>query len=128
MHRNTYINSPGLLNAAYRMITKPDLYFAGQITGVEGYVESASSGLVAGINAALQSLGREQLIFPEDTAIGSLAAYVSGNSTGKLQPMNASFGLISTPGQRFKNKKEKYQIMADIALKRIEEIKASFSV
>ncbi len=123
MHRNTYINSPGLLDAAYRMTARPELYFAGQITGVEGYVESASSGLVAGINAALQCLGKEQLIFPEDTAIGSLAAYVSGNSTGKLQPMNASFGLIRTPDLRFRNKKEKYQIMADIALKRIDELK-----
>lgn len=123
MHRNTYINSPGLLDATYRMIEKPDLYFAGQITGVEGYVESASSGLVAGINAALQCLGKKPLIFPEDTAIGSLAAYVSGNSTGKFQPMNASFGLISTPPQRIRNKKEKYRMMAEIALERIEEIK-----
>lgn len=127
MHRNTYLNSPGLLDAAYRMISKPDLFFAGQITGVEGYVESASSGLVAGINAALQCMGKEQLIFPEETAIGSLAAYISGNSKGKLQPMNASFGLISTPARRLKNKKEKYQIMVDIALKRIEEIRASIS-
>ncbi len=123
MHRNTYINSPGLLDATYRMIEKPDLYFAGQITGAEGYVESASSGLVAGINAALQCLGKKPLIFPEDTAIGSLAAYVSGNSTGKFQPMNASFGLISTPPQRIRNKKEKYRMMAEIALERIEEIK-----
>ncbi|NLK85953.1 MAG: methylenetetrahydrofolate--tRNA-(uracil(54)-C(5))-methyltransferase (FADH(2)-oxidizing) TrmFO [Clostridiaceae bacterium] len=125
MHRNTYINSPGLLDAAYRMISKPGLYFAGQITGVEGYVESASSGLVAGINAALQCLGKERIFFPEDTAIGSLAAYISGNSAGRFQPMNASFGLISAPAKRFKNKKEKYQIMADTALKRIEEINAS---
>ncbi len=123
MHRNTYINSPGLLNAAYRMTSRPELYFAGQITGVEGYVESASSGLVAGINAALQCLGREQLIFPDDTVIGSLAAYVSGNSTGKLQPMNASFGLIRTPARKFKNKKEKYQIIAEIALKHMDELK-----
>jgi methylenetetrahydrofolate--tRNA-(uracil-5-)-methyltransferase len=125
MHRNTYINSPGLLDATYRMISRPELYFAGQITGVEGYVESASSGLVAGINAAMQCMGRERIVFPEDTAIGSLASYISGNSTGKLQPMNASFGLISAPAQRPRSKKEKYKIMADIALKRIEEIKAS---
>ncbi len=123
MHRNTYINSPGVLDATYRMISRPNLYFAGQITGVEGYVESASSGLVAGINAALQCMGKERLIFSEETAIGSLAAYISSNSTGKLQPMNASFGLIKTPCQRFKGKKEKYQIMADISLAKIESLK-----
>ncbi len=123
MHRNTYINSPGLLDATYRMISRPNLYFAGQITGVEGYVESASSGLVAGINSALQCLGEKPLIFSRETAIGSLAAYVSGNSTRKLQPMNASFGLITTPSQRFKSKKEKYLIMANIALEHIEKYK-----
>lgn len=123
MHRNTYLNSPGLLDATYRMVSRPELYFAGQITGVEGYVESASSGLVAGINAALQCMGKERLVFSEETTIGSLAAYVSGNSKGKLQPMNASFGLIKNPSQRIRNKKEKYQIMADIALKHIDELK-----
>lgn len=123
MHRNTYINSPGLLNATYRMMTRHDVYFAGQITGVEGYVESASSGLTAGINAALQYLGKEPVVFPEDTAIGSLAAYISGNSTGRLQPMNASFGLIKAPDKRFRNKKEKYRFISEKALEHIDRFK-----
>lgn len=123
MHRNTYINSPGLINAAYRMISRPEIYFAGQITGVEGYVESASSGLVAGINAAMQCLGKDPVIFPDITATGSLAAYVSGSAAGKLQPMNASFGLMKAPEKRFRTKKEKYQFMAENALEQIEKMK-----
>ena len=126
MHRNIYINSPGLIDAAYRMKSMPGLYFAGQITGVEGYVESASSGLVAGINAARQYLGEDLVVFPENTAIGSLAAYVSGNSTSGLQPMNASFGLIKEPGERIRNKKLKHQRMAEIALEQIDRIKAAY--
>lgn len=126
MHRNIYINSPGLIDAAYRMKSIPGLYFAGQITGVEGYVESASSGLVAGINAARQYLGEDLVVFPENTAIGSLAAYVSGNSTSGLQPMNASFGLIKEPGERIRNKKLKHQRMAEIALEQIDRIKAAY--
>jgi len=125
MHRNIYIDSPGLIDPTYRMRSRPELYFAGQITGVEGYVESASSGLVAGINAARQCLGESLVIFPENTAIGSLAAYVSGNSVGRLQPMNASFGLIRAPEQRIRNKNEKHRIMAEIALDRIAKLKMS---
>jgi len=123
MHRNTYIDSPGLIDATYRMISRPDIYFAGQITGVEGYVESASSGLVAGVNAALQCLGKEPVVFPDITAIGSLAAYVSGSAASKLQPMNASFGLMKTPDRRFRSKKEKYQFMAEKALEQIDKMK-----
>jgi methylenetetrahydrofolate--tRNA-(uracil-5-)-methyltransferase len=122
MHRNTYINSPGLLDATYRMRTRPDVYFAGQITGVEGYMESTSSGLVAGINAALQCLGKEPLVFTSETAIGSLAEYVSANENGRFQPMNASFGLIKTPSRKFRTKPEKYKLMVDIALERIKNI------
>lgn len=122
MHRNTYINSPGLLDATYRMRTRPDVYFAGQITGVEGYMESTSSGLVAGINAALQCLGKEPVVFTSETAVGSLAEYVSANANGRFQPMNASFGLIKTPSQKFRSKPEKYRLMVDIALERIRSI------
>ncbi|HEX2947146.1 MAG TPA: methylenetetrahydrofolate--tRNA-(uracil(54)-C(5))-methyltransferase (FADH(2)-oxidizing) TrmFO [Clostridia bacterium] len=120
MHRNTYINSPELLDATYRMRSKPEVYFAGQITGVEGYMESTSSGLVAGINAALQCLDREPFLFTSETAIGSLAEYVSGKVNGRFQPMNASFGLIKTPSQKFRTKQEKYKLMAEIALERIK--------
>jgi methylenetetrahydrofolate--tRNA-(uracil-5-)-methyltransferase len=128
MHRNIFINSPGLLDAACRMISKPDIYFAGQITGVEGYVESASSGLVAGINAAKQCLGEDPVIFPDNSAIGSLAAYVSGDSTGRLQPMKANFGLIRAPETLIRNKTERHLIMARISLEQIDRLKMSGKV
>ncbi len=120
MHRNTYIHSPGLLDATYRMKSRPELYFAGQITGVEGYIESAASGLVAGINAALAILGRPDCVFSPETAIGSLAAYVSGNAVGRFQPMNASFGLIKPPAGKFRKKQEKYLAIAENALSQIK--------
>jgi methylenetetrahydrofolate--tRNA-(uracil-5-)-methyltransferase len=110
MHRNTYLNSPGLLDAAYAMRTRPNLFFAGQMTGVEGYIESAGSGFVAGVNAARRLCGREALIFPRTTMIGAMAAYVSeGGMTGNFQPMNANFGIIAPlekkvkGGKRFRN-------------------------
>lgn len=122
MHRNTYINSPGLLDAAYRMNSRPDVYFAGQITGVEGYIESAASGLVAGLNAALQCMGNESCIFPPETAIGALAAYISRDNPGKFQPMNVSFGLIKPLTQRYRDKRDKYLAMAERSLDRIRKI------
>jgi methylenetetrahydrofolate--tRNA-(uracil-5-)-methyltransferase len=110
MHRNTYMNSPGLLDSTYAMIKSPNLYFAGQMTGVEGYVESTSSGFVAGINAARRAKGLEQILFPRETVIGALAAYVAeGGLSSKFQPMNANFGIISPlekkvkGGKRFRN-------------------------
>ena len=110
MHRNTYMNSPGLLNEVYSMKKAPNLYFAGQMTGVEGYVESASSGFVAGINAARQALEMSPIVFPRETVIGALAAYVSeGGLSSKFQPMNANFGIIAPlekkvkGGKRFRN-------------------------
>jgi len=122
MHRNTYINSPGLLNACYQVISKPNIYFAGQITGVEGYVESASSGLVAGINAACQCLNKPNVEFPATTAIGSLAHYISGNSIGQFQPMNASFGLIEAPELKRMKKKGKYLAIAENSLNQIKNM------
>ena len=105
MHRNTFINSPGVLNEKYQLIKRPELYFAGQMTGVEGYIESAGSGFVAGINAALAATERGALVFPETTMIGAMAAYVSRGSTGKFQPMNANFGIIEPLGYRVKGGK-----------------------
>ena len=105
MHRNTYINSPGNLTPVYSAVSRPDLFFAGQMTGVEGYIESASSGFVAGINAAMRYLGKDQIIFPETTVIGSLAAYVSRGGSGKFQPMNANFGLIKPLEKKVKGGK-----------------------
>jgi len=105
MHRNTYINSPGLIQPTYATVARPELFFAGQMTGVEGYIESAASGLLAGINAAKTALSEAPLIFPESTVIGSMAAYVSRGGTGKFQPMNANFGIIEPLGFKVKGGK-----------------------
>ncbi|HOQ76413.1 MAG TPA: methylenetetrahydrofolate--tRNA-(uracil(54)-C(5))-methyltransferase (FADH(2)-oxidizing) TrmFO [Thermoclostridium sp.] len=121
MHRNTFINSPKLLDAAYRLRARKNIFFAGQITGVEGYVESASSGLVAGINAARQFLGMDDIIFPARTAIGALARYVSNPAGANFQPMNANFGIMEPLETRIRNKKEKYGKMAERALGVIRE-------
>jgi methylenetetrahydrofolate--tRNA-(uracil-5-)-methyltransferase len=96
MHRNTFLNSPGFLTPIYSVEGKNNLFFAGQMTGVEGYVESASSGFVAGVNAAMLALGREKVLFPKETEIGALAHYVSeGGVSSVFQPMNANFGIIA---------------------------------
>ena len=110
MHRNTYIKSPGALNACYEMKTRPGLYFAGQITGVEGYVESASSGLVAGLCAAHRVLGRPVPQFSQDTATGALAAYVSGYAGADFQPMNINFGIMNRINVRASKKDKKLKI------------------
>ena len=96
MHRNTYLNSPGMLTSVYSMRKHPTLFFAGQMTGVEGYIESTSSGFVAGINAARIALGEDAVIFPRVTEIGALAHYISeGGVSSSFQPMNANFGIIA---------------------------------
>ena len=126
MHRNTYINSPALLTNLYSMREHPNVFFAGQMTGVEGYVESTSSGFVAGINAALMALGKEPIVFPKETEIGALAAYVSeGGVSSSFQPMNANFGIIAPFNKKIKggkkNRNEAY------ATRSLEIISTSFS-
>ncbi len=107
MHRNTYLNSPGFLTPTYSVKKKGRLFFAGQMTGVEGYVESASSGFVAGVNAALLALGRESIVFPKETEIGALAHYVSeGGVSSSFQPMNANFGIIEPFDKKIKGGKK----------------------
>ncbi len=106
MHRNTFMNSPKLLDGAYMLKSRPGLFFAGQMTGVEGYVESASSGLVAGINAAKMALGEDAVNFPRESVIGSLAAYVSDEGVVNFQPMNANFGLVAPLGVKVKGGKK----------------------
>lgn len=107
MHRNTYVNSPGFLAPTYATIACPSLFFAGQMTGVEGYVESTSSGFVAGVNAALLALNRESMIFPKETEIGALAHYVSeGGVSSSFQPMNANFGIIAPFDKKIKGGKK----------------------
>jgi methylenetetrahydrofolate--tRNA-(uracil-5-)-methyltransferase len=120
MHRNTYINSPVLLEPTYQSKKRSGLFFAGQITGVEGYVESASSGLVAGINAARIAQGKEALVFPKDTAHGALAHYITSADPNRFQPMNVNFGLFPSPGVKFHDKKERCRVISGIALKSIE--------
>ncbi len=123
MHRNTYLNSPEILNADYSMRTRPDVYFAGQMTGVEGYVESAGSGLVAGINAARRAQGMDSLIFPEETMLGAMAAYVSRGSTGSFTPMNANFGIVPLLGYKVKGgKAAKNEKLAERALTHLAEL------
>lgn len=119
MHRNTFINSPSVLNRTYQFKERDDLFFAGQMTGVEGYVESAASGLVAGLNAALLAQGKEPTVFPKETMIGSMAHYITSTSSKTFQPMNVNFGLLPELPQRIKNKKLKYEQYAERALSSI---------
>ena len=126
MHRNTYLNSPELLTSIYSMREHPSLFFAGQMTGVEGYIESTSSGFVAGINAALKALGKAPIVFPRETEIGALASYISeGGVSSSFQPMNANFGIIAPFDKKVKggkkNRNEAY------ATRSLEIISSSFS-
>ncbi len=125
MHRNTFIRSPGKLNAHFQCIDCPDLFFAGQITGVEGYVESSASGLVAGIAMACHLQGTKAPDFTALTAIGSLGHYVAHYNGPNFQPMNVSFGLMDPIGGRFKSKQERYTAIADRALEHIDRLLAS---
>lgn len=107
MHRNTYLNSPGFLTEIYSVKGRENLFFAGQMTGVEGYVESTSSGFVAGVNAALMALGKEPLVFPRETEIGALSHYVSlGGVSSSFQPMNANFGIVAPFDKKIKGGKK----------------------
>ena len=121
MHRNTFINSPRLLDGHYRLRDNEDIYFAGQMTGVEGYVESASSGLLAGLFAACDVLGREKPVFSDKTAIGALAKYVSNGSNTSFQPMNVNFGIMQPADKRFRKKADKNRYIASRALEEIEK-------
>ena len=126
MHRNTYLDSPGHLDEGYRLLSSGEngIYFAGQMTGVEGYIESAGSGLVAGINAAHEALGCGSLHFTRRTMLGAMAAYVSGGGASAFMPMNANFGIIEPLPARVKGGKvAKNQALADRALASIDDIK-----
>ena len=126
MHRNTYLNSPGMLDNTYAMVERPNVFFAGQMTGVEGYVESAGSGLLAGINAANRALGKDKLALPAETMLGAMADYVSRGGTGDFAPMNANFGIVTPLGYRVKGGKvAKNEKLAERALAIIDEIKAT---
>ncbi|MGM1020017.1 MAG: FADH(2)-oxidizing methylenetetrahydrofolate--tRNA-(uracil(54)-C(5))-methyltransferase TrmFO [Bacillota bacterium] len=116
MHRNTFINSPQQLHPTYQFKGRSNLFFAGQMTGVEGYVESAASGLLAGMNAARAARGQEMFVFPAETTLGSMARYITTADFKHFQPMNANFGLLPKLETRIRNKKEKNEALANRAL------------
>ena len=123
MHRNTYLNSPKLLDRYYRLRSDPRISFAGQMTGVEGYVESAASGMLVGIETAARVLGLESVDFPQETAIGALGLYISGGSVGDFQPMNINFGIIKPLEYRVKGKRNKNAEISNRSLAIIEQLK-----
>ena len=123
MHRNTYLNSPKLLDRYYRLRSEPRISFAGQMTGVEGYVESAASGMLVGIETAARVLGLESVDFPQETAIGALGLYISGGSVGDFQPMNINFGIIKPLEYRVKGKRNKNAEISNRSLAIIEQLK-----
>ncbi|GMR65889.1 FADH(2)-oxidizing methylenetetrahydrofolate--tRNA-(uracil(54)-C(5))-methyltra nsferase TrmFO [Bacillus sp. MN7755] len=120
MHRNTFINSPNLLRPTYQYKQRDDLFFAGQMTGVEGYVESAASGLLAGINAARLVKGEEPVVLPPVTAMGSMANYITATNAKNFQPMNANFGLFAPLEKKIKRKAERNEAYATRALETIQ--------
>lgn len=116
MHRNTFLDSPRLLNADYSMRKRPDLFFAGQITGVEGYMESAGSGVLAGLNAARRLRGQDPLVLPRETMLGALAGYISDPSVKNFQPMGAIFGVLPPLERPVREKRERYESLSTRAL------------
>ncbi len=122
MHRNSFIDSPKLLNKDYSLKEFPNIFFAGQITGVEGYIESAASGIMAGINAIRRINGEEALVLPQETMIGALTEYISGGCSGEFQPMGCNMGILPDLPVRIKDKKAKYAAYADRAMAALENI------
>ena len=120
MHRNTFLDSPRLLNADYSLRGRPELFFAGQITGVEGYMESAGSGIVAGLSAARRLCGERALPLPVDTMLGALAGYISDPSVSNFQPMGANFGVLPPLERTIREKKERYESLSRRALASLE--------
>lgn len=123
MHRNTYINSPGKLDTDFSVKGSNNLYFAGQITGIEGYIESIASGFVAGMSLARKLLGKEKIEFTYETATGALGNYVANYAGHDFQPMNINFGIMAKLQNSPRNKQERYTMIAERALAKIDEIK-----
>ena len=115
MHRNTFIDSPRLLNSDFSLRRAPKIFFAGQITGVEGYMESAASGILAGLNAARRLLGEDAITLPETTMMGALARYISDESVKHFQPMGANFGVLPPLSEKIRDKAARYTAIADRA-------------
>ena len=123
MHRNTYLDSPRLLDRYYRLKSDPRIAFAGQMTGVEGYVESCASGFLAGVELARRLKGQAPIDFPRETAIGALGLYVSNGSVGVFQPMNINFGIIPPLDHRVKGKRNKNALLSARSLEMIDAIR-----
>ena len=119
MHRNSFLNSPKLLNADFSLRKNPNIFFAGQITGVEGYMESAASGIMAGINAVRRAEGRESLVLSEYNMIGALSQYISDESVTNFQPMGANFGILPPIEPKIRDKRERYMALAQRALEKV---------
>ena len=122
MHRNTFLNSPGLLSYDFSMKKHPNIYFAGQISGVEGYMESASSGILAGYNAARRIFGEEPIRLPKITMMGALSQYICDESVKSFQPMGAAFGIIDPLEEKIRDKKERYQALAERSMEYFKSI------
>lgn len=121
MHRNSFLNSPKLLDADFSLRSDRRIFFAGQITGVEGYMESAASGIMAGINMTRKLSGKDSLILPTDTMIGALSHYISDESVTDFQPMGANMGILPPCPTRIKDKQERYRIVAEAALMSLDK-------
>lgn len=122
MHRNSFINSPKVLNGDFSLRTRPNLFFAGQITGVEGYMESAASGIMAGLNMARRLSGRDTLVLPGETMTGALARYISDESVENFQPMGANMGILPDLDIRIRDKQERYRVIAERAVDSLQLI------
>ena len=120
MHRNTFLDSPRLLDSSYSMRTRPELFFAGQMTGVEGYMESASSGMMAGINAVKRSKGEETVTLPAETMIGALSRYISDSSVVDFQPMGANLGILPPLTEQIRDKRMRAAAYAQRSLEALE--------
>ena len=122
MHRNTFIDSPRLLGAGFGFRKRPGLFFAGQLTGVEGYMESAASGMLAGINAARSVRGLAPLILPKESMAGALADYISSPYIKDFQPMGANFGILPPLGEPIRDKRQRYEALAQRGINSIAEV------
>lgn len=127
MHRNSFLNSPRVLTSHFNMKENPDIYFAGQITGVEGYMESAASGIIAGMNAARRYLGEEELLFPETTMLGALSGYIENPQTKDFQPMGAAIGLLPPLDEKIRDKRERYAVICNKAINDMKEYISQYS-
>ncbi len=120
VHRNSYINAPAILLPTFQARRRRDLFFAGQISGVEGYLESAASGLIAGLNAARLAVAAPPLIFPASTALGAIARYISSAESSKYQPSNIAFGLFPPLARPIRDKRQKKAALVRRALDALE--------